>query len=223
LTQPRLEKIKRILDMRQPDLTIVMEDVHKPHNLAAIIRSCDAVGVVEVHAIANRTQIGLRKKAASGAYKWVGYKTHPTTMTAYRALREQGLNIYATDTGSDAIDYRDADFTLPCAIVVGAELEGITQTALSEADVVINIPLYGMVESLNVSVATALILFEANRQRKAAGLYDRNRLDDATYKRLLFEWLHPELTAYCKKHQLNYPELDENGDLIETFTHHLPQ
>jgi tRNA (guanosine-2'-O-)-methyltransferase len=220
VSRTRFARITRILNQRQPDLTLVMENVHKPHNLAAIARTCDAIGILEIHAITNRQRIALRKKAASGAAKWLSYRTHTSTRTAYDFLRQEGFNIYATGFAQDAIDFRQVDFTRPTALVVGAELEGITAAALSGADAIINIPMFGMAPALNVSVASAVILFEANRQRKAAGFYQHRRLDEQTYRRLQFEWMHPELSAYCRKHNLAYPELDGDGELLQPLTRH---
>ncbi|NIA19270.1 MAG: tRNA (guanosine(18)-2'-O)-methyltransferase TrmH [Xanthomonadaceae bacterium] len=211
----RFQRLAEVLCQRQPDLTVVMDNVHKPHNLAAIARTCDAVGILEAHAISPSSSIRLSQKAAGGCKQWVTIKTHKTIPDAYAHLRQQGFHIYAAHFDNQARDFRHLDYTRPTAIVVGAELDGISPTAVNNCDGTIIIPMVGLVQSLNVSVATALILFEAQRQRQAAGLYDTCRLEPQTYNRLLFEWLHPKIAAYCQKHQLPYPRTDENGEIIE--------
>ena len=223
----RFQRLAEVLNRRQPDLTVVMDNVHKPHNLAAIVRTCDAVGILEVQAVASSSSIRLSQKAAGGCKQWVTVKTHATIPTAYDHLHQRGFQIYAAHFDQQARDFRQLDYTLPTAIVVGAELDGISATAVDLCDGTIIIPMVGMVQSLNVSVATALILFEAQRQRQAAGMYHSPRLDQHTYKQLIFEWLHPKVAVYCRKHQLPYPRIDKNGEIIEALadrqtTHGLP-
>lgn len=214
MTPTRFNKIKSVLTRRQPDLTVVMENVHKPHNLAAIARSCDAVGINEVHAIPYSDEIAIDQKASVGCERWVALKTHETVDDAFSHLRERGFKILATHFSSEAINFRDVDFTGPTAIVVGAEMDGIFPETVDAADGTIIVPMMGMVQSLNVSVATALILFEAQRQREAAGLYDNCRLDEETVDRLKFEWAHPKIAPIYSRKKESYPELDEEGNLI---------
>ncbi|MCK4377721.1 MAG: tRNA (guanosine(18)-2'-O)-methyltransferase TrmH [Deltaproteobacteria bacterium] len=211
----RYQRLSEVLSRRQPDLTVVMDNVHKPHNLAAITRTCDAAGILEAHAISSNSSIRLSQKAAGGCKKWITIKTHRTIQDAYAHLRQHGFQIYAAHFDQQARDFRQIDYTRPTAIVVGAELDGISPEAVDRSDGTIIIPMVGLVQSLNVSVATALILFEAQRQRQEAGLYDVSRLDRKTYDRLLFEWLHPKIATYCQKHRLPYPRTDEKGEIIE--------
>lgn len=214
MTPERFEKIKAILTSRQMDLTVVMENVHKPHNLAAVARSCDAVGVFETHAISEMQDVVLRPKAASGSRKWVGVRRHGSVDAAYAHLRSRGLRILCAHFDEEAVDFRSVDFTRPTAIVVGAELDGISEEALAKADGSIVVPMLGMVASLNVSVATALILYEAQRQRLAKGMYKERSMDEATYRTLLFEWGYPRLVPYYKKQGKPYPPMDEEGYLV---------
>ena len=121
----------------------------------------------------------------------------------------------AANIGTQSTDYREIDYTRPTAIVLGAELDGVGETVLRCADAQVNISMQGMVESLNLSVAAAVILFEAQRQRMAAGMYRQRRLPDAEYARSLFEWAHPKVAQHCQRHGLAYPSLDESGDIDE--------
>lgn len=214
MTPERFNRIKKVLNQRQTDLTVVMENVQTPHNLAAIARTCDAVGIPEVHAITDLDHIVLKPRAASGSRKWVTTNTHGSVDAAYAHLREKGLRILTAHFSESAVDFREIDYTLPTAIVVGAELDGITEEAAEKADGSIIVPMMGMVQSLNVSVAAALILYEAQRQRKEAGMYDKRSIDDETYRRLVFEWGYPRLVPLYRKKNEPYPRLDDEGYLI---------
>lgn len=214
-TWKRFEKIRWLLDRRQPDLTVVMDAVQKPHNVAAVIRTCDAVGIPKIHAVIPDAPMEFRNRASSGAYKWVKTVRHKQITDAYAVLRSQGFTVLVAHHAAEAKDYRAIDYTRPIAIVVGTEKDGLSAEAIEQADGSIMIPMTGMVESLNVSVATALILFEAQRQRQIAGYYDACRLDGETYTRLLFEFAHPRIAAYCRRHGLPYPKLNAQGELIE--------
>jgi tRNA (guanosine-2'-O-)-methyltransferase len=134
-------------------------------------------------------------------------------------FKKSGYQIVAADVCPNSKDYREVDFTRPTALVLGAELEGISDAAQPFIDHSITIPMMGMVESFNVSVAGAIILSEARRQREQAGLYDSCRLDSETSKKLLFEWMQPVLAKYCQKHQLDYPDLDNEGDVADPNWH----
>jgi tRNA (guanosine-2'-O-)-methyltransferase len=151
--------------------------------------------------------------SSGGAGKWVKVCTHRDLNSAISELRGRGMQIAAAHLDDEAVDYREVDFTRPTAVMLGAELEGISPAGLDQTDVNLLVPMAGMVQSLNVSVAAAVILFEARRQRQAAGLYDRRRIDEAVYARTLFEWCHPQVADYCRRKNHPYPALDDNGDI----------
>ncbi|MFT4560678.1 MAG: tRNA (guanosine-2'-O-)-methyltransferase [Gammaproteobacteria bacterium] len=212
----RFSRIVSTLQRRQPDLTIAMESLHKTRNLGAIARTCDAVGIGEIHAISSDpTNVTLGHKTAGGTEKWLLLQHHMTILGAYDEFRKMGFAILAAGLSDDAVDFRSVDYTQPTAIVVGSELDGLSNDASMQADQLIKVPLLGMVESLNVSVATGIILYEAARQREAAGQYESQRICDDDYHRLLFEWLHPSVAQYCRKNRRPYPNLDEHGEIIE--------
>jgi tRNA (guanosine-2'-O-)-methyltransferase len=119
--------------------------------------------------------------------------------------------VLAAHVTAEARDFRAEDYTRPTAILLGAELEGVSATALALADATVTIPLLGMVPSLNVSVAAALLLYEAERQRERAGLYRSPRLAPRVYHETLVEWLHPDVADYCRRRGLPFPEVDEDG------------
>lgn len=210
----RFQRIRRVLDRRQPDLTVLMERVNKPHNLQAILRNCDAVGVLEVHAVPPRHGLAVRGDTSGGTAKWIPIHRHSDGPSAIRSLRKAGYQVIAAEPGAESIDFREADYTRPTALMLGAELYGITPESLALADLSVRIPMVGMVRSLNVSVAAALLLYEAQRQRQAAGRYVGRRLDEARYRRLLFEWAHPEVAERLRAAGEPYPELDEEGQIL---------
>jgi tRNA (guanosine-2'-O-)-methyltransferase len=213
MSPERFARLKAVLDHRQPDLTVLMEHIDKPHNLAAIVRTADAVGLYEVHTVRGRQGMRVSPSVSSGSRKWVALRTHEDPPCAFGHLRERGFASYVADLAPGARDYREVDYTRPVAIVPGTELYGVSSAARELADGAIHIPMEGMIASLNVSVATALILYEARRQREAAGLYDRPRLDPELYRKTLFEWAWPDVAAICRIRGLPYPELDELGGL----------
>ncbi|MGL4205217.1 MAG: tRNA (guanosine(18)-2'-O)-methyltransferase TrmH [Aeromonadaceae bacterium] len=209
----RFARIQRMLAMRQPDLTVCLEEVHKPHNLAAMIRTCDAVGVHDVHAVWPE-KMRMNNHAAKGSHYWVKINRHETLTDALAALRQQGMQLLATHLSDRAVDFRDIDYTRPTAILFGAEKHGISQEALAQADQEIIIPMVGMAQSLNVSVASALILYEAQRQRQLAGFYQQEcRLPQAEQDRLLFERGYPVLARVCKMKHLPYPAITPEGEV----------
>jgi len=212
MTPERFDKLKKILKARQTDLTVVMDCVHKPHNFNAIIRSCDAVGVFQAHYIPVKEGYRPFANTAKGSQKYVVAHRHDDFSTVARELKAQGHQLLAAHFSDQAIDYRMVDYTRPTAIVMGTELEGMSQSTASQVDQHIIIPMLGMVESLNVSVACALILYEAQRQRQLAGMYEGQSLDQKTYDRILFEWSWPKIADLCRRQGKPYPLLNEVGE-----------
>lgn len=216
MTPERFHRLQDILRRRQPDLTVLLDNVHKTHNLSAIVRSCDAVGILKVHSVWPREKLRPNHLTSGGSGKWVPIVTHPKVESAIHGLRNDGFTILAAHLGPGAVDFREVDYTRPCALVLGAELLGVSETALKLADQHVYVPLKGMVGSLNVSVAAAVILFEAERQRRLAGLYDESRLETERFEHLLFEWAWPKIASYCRRHGTPYPALNEAGDIVGT-------
>lgn len=213
MTPERFERIRDMLDKRQPDLTVCMEQVHKPHNLAAIIRTCDAIGINRVHAVWPERSMRVAGGTATGSQNWVDVCVYDHIKEAIGRLKADGMQVLATNLSDRAVDFREVDYTRPTAILMGQEKHGISTEALALADQDIIIPMVGMVQSLNVSVATATILYEAQRQRQAAGLYERPRLDQQERNRILFEGGHPVLAKVCKRKGLPYPDIDDEGQI----------
>ena len=213
MTPERFARLRAVLAARQPDLTILAENVHKAHNIAAIIRTCDAVGILEAHAVSETGEMKRHHMVSGGSRRWVPVHFHPDLSTAVAAVKAAGFTVLAAHLSETAVDYRVPDYTRPTALLVGSELVGVSEDAAGLADGHVMVPMEGMVESLNVSVAAALILYEARRQRQAAGMYDQSRLDPEFMARRLFEWAHPKIAARCRKLGLPYPPMTPDGDL----------
>lgn len=153
-------------------------------------------------------------QVAQGSEKWIKLYSHPDIETAIKHLQQQQHRVYAAHLSDRAIDYRQVDYTQPTAILLGTEKWGVTDKAANLVDGHIIIPMQGMVQSLNVSVANAVILFEAQRQRLEAGLYSRVRLDPEIYKQTIFEWGYPDIAAMYRRQGQPYPNLGEQGEII---------
>ena len=151
---------------RQPDLTIVMENIHDPHNVSAMLRSADAVGIHEVQLVYTKEKFPrVGKKSSSSANKWVERRKFDSIQSCYERLHGEGFTIYATRLDESSRPLYSFDLTAKTAIVFGNEHAGVSDEAAALADAVIMIPMMGMIQSLNVSVACAVALYEALRQR----------------------------------------------------------
>lgn len=184
LSDDRSEKIYACVSRRQPSLSIVLENVHDPHNVSAVLRSCDAVGVMDVHLIYHSGQSfpELGEKSSASARKWVLTHKHSSIDECFDYLRKEGKKIMTTGMSNEASSLYAIDFTEPIAIVFGNEHAGVSEEAILKADGNMLIPQVGMIQSLNISVACAVTLYEAFRQRSLNGMYDSIQMDDIMLK-----------------------------------------
>ena len=215
MTPERYQKLRTILAHRQPDLTLLADEVHKPHNLAAIIRTCDAVGIPKVHLCDPDIRARQLRGRSMGSNRWVDIEQYDSVTAAGKKLKESGFKIIAAHFSDKAKPYNELDYTSPCALLMGSEKRGVSPEGAALADEHVIIPMEGMVQSFNVSVAAGIILMEAHRQRKAAGLYDENRITSEQQRKTLFQWGYPELARFCDDRELAYPEIGEVGQLIQ--------
>ncbi|UUM30504.1 tRNA (guanosine(18)-2'-O)-methyltransferase TrmH [Vibrio japonicus] len=215
----RYQRIQEVLKSRQTDLTLCLEEVHKPNNVSAVIRTADATGLHKVHAVWPHEMRTLSHTSA-GARNWVEVETHDSIADAVKELKAQGMQVLVTNLSDTAVDFREIDYTKPTAIILGSEKVGASEQAKRLADQDIIIPMIGMVQSLNVSVASAVILYEAQRQRDAAGMYDKENssLPEEVIHRTLFERGHPVLAKVAKRKGLPYPPLDDEGQIVADET-----
>ena len=190
VTLQRRARIERVLAWRQKDLTLVLANIHDPHNVSAIYRSCDAFGVAEVHLYYTDTPFpALGRKTSASARKWVQSIRHRNLDALLDSLRTGGRQLVATSCHDAARPLADWDFTKPTAVIMGNEHRGVDQELAAHVDGELYIPMYGMIRSFNVSVAAAVILAEASRQRVLAGMYARSQYTEEEYAEQLGAWL----------------------------------
>ncbi len=188
-TEKRLEKITRTANWRQETLTVIFENIHDPHNVSAIIRSCDAVGVQKVGLVYTNEEFPkLSKVTSSSANKWIDVKKYKSVKECCDDLHLQGFKIYASMLDEKASSLYELDWTEKVAIVMGNEHRGISDEFQKMCDKTFFIPMRGMIQSLNVSVAAAVTLYEAQRQRTLKGMYSQNSFSAEEVEKLIDRW-----------------------------------
>ncbi len=191
MTPEREAKITRVLNHRQSGLVVVMENVHDPHNISAVMRTCDAVGVQDVFVLTTKIARHKRfgKTSSASAAGWLSIHQYEDTAECMAAVRKCCDKVYATHLGVESHSLYDLKLTERVALVFGNEHSGVTEECLEYCDGNFIIPQVGMVQSLNISVACAITLYEAMRQRLNAGYYDGNpRLPESEWKGLAEGW-----------------------------------
>lgn len=168
MTTEREQRIAKVFAQRRHDLTVIFENVHDHHNISACLRSCDATGIAEVFIISSREkkQIKLSSKSSASAAKWLTIHHYFNVKECFEEVRKKFSKIYTTRLDANAIDLYEMDFTHPVALVFGNEHDGVSEEAANLSDGNFVIPQVGMIQSLNVSVACAVTLYEAFRQRR---------------------------------------------------------
>jgi tRNA (guanosine-2'-O-)-methyltransferase len=190
LTDERYNKLKNVLEKRQTSLTVVLENIADPHNLSACLRSCDAVGILNVNLVydGNQSFPKLGEKSSASAKKWIALKRFRSIQECYDELRKEGKKIYTTHLGKDSSSLYDLKLYEPVALVFGNEHDGVSETASELSDGNFIIPQVGMIQSLNISVACAVSVYEAFRQRLINGMYDRPELNPEELFNKMNEW-----------------------------------
>ncbi len=190
MTPGRTERLLSVLQKRQPDLTVVLENVSDPHNISAVMRTCDAVGVQDVYIL--NTRIPRHKKwgakSSSSAAKWLTIHPFDNAEACFQTLRSRYSTILTTHLGSDAVDLYELDLTRSTALVFGNEHSGVSEEIRNLADGNFVIPQSGIIRSLNISVACAVSLYEAYRQKNKAGHYNRELTGDVWKQDLMQQW-----------------------------------
>ena len=190
MTPERNERLLAVLDKRQSGITVVLENVFDPHNISAVMRTCDAVGVQEIYVL--NTKIPPHKKwgskSSSSADKWLTIHQYEDTATCISALRHKYASILSTHLSSDAVSLYNIDFIPSIALIFGNEHEGVSEEIRALTDGNFIIPQVGIIKSLNISVACAVSLYEAYRQKQNAGHYAKRSLTDSQYRELGYQW-----------------------------------
>ncbi|MBN9352049.1 MAG: RNA methyltransferase [Chitinophagaceae bacterium] len=190
MTPERRKRLTDVLSKRQNDITVVLENVFDPHNVSAVMRTCDAVGIQDIYilnsTVAPRKKWGFR--SSSTASKWLTVHQFTNASDCFSSVKEKYKNIFAGHLGEGSRDLYDLDFSKPMALVFGNETLGISEDVMKYMDGFFIIPQVGIIKSLNISVACAITLYEAMRQKRLAGHYDYVRLPEADYKRIMDQW-----------------------------------
>jgi len=205
LNERRKARIEEILRRKQPDLQLFLDDVYSSQNNSAIMRSADAVGVLHLfYSTRDDRDVKIHKTITQGAHRWVSREriAYDERVTFVRKKQAEGMQIVVTALDADAVSFREVDFTQPTLLVVGNEKDGVSQELTTLADQTIVIPMMGMVQSLNVSVATAITLYEAQRQRDNAGMYDTPRLTAKEIEQIKDAWLYRDSVARRSKGEI---------------------
>ncbi len=190
MTPERRDKLNSVLNKRQTDITVVLENVADPHNISAVMRTCDAVGVQEIYIL--NTKIPRHKKwgpkSSSSAAKWLTIHEFENAAACFSSLRKRYSTILTTHLSTDAVSLHELDLTVPIALVFGNEHSGVSDEIRELADGNFIIPQVGIIRSLNISVACAVSLYEAFRQKNAKGHYNREGGEDVMKQELLRKW-----------------------------------
>jgi len=190
MTPERITRLETVLNKRQPDLTVVLENVFDPHNISAVMRTCDAVGIQDMY-ILNYKIPPHRKwgaKSSSSAAKWLSIHQFTDAGECFAALRKNYKKIYTTHLSSDAVSLHELNLTEPVALVFGNEHSGVSEEIIAMADGNFIIPQVGIIKSLNISVACAVTLYEAFRQKNEAGHYNNVKLQGEQLETLRTNW-----------------------------------
>jgi tRNA (guanosine-2'-O-)-methyltransferase len=190
MTPHRREKLLSVLNRRQGNLTVVLENVFDPHNVSAVMRTCDAVGIQDLYIL--NTRIPLHKKwgfkSSRSANKWITVHQFSNANDCFTKVKKSYSKILATHLGDGSVGLYEVDFLDSIALVFGNEVYGVSEEVMEYSDASFIIPQVGIIESLNISVACAVTLYEAFRQKNLAGHYDQASLHPDKMNHLYREW-----------------------------------
>jgi tRNA (guanosine-2'-O-)-methyltransferase len=190
MTPERIERLESVLNKRQPDLTVVLENVFDPHNISAVMRTCDAVGIQDIYILNHKIPLHRKwgAKSSSSAAKWLSIHQFTDVQECFTELRKYYKKIYTTHLSSDAVSLHELNLTESVALVFGNEHNGVSDEIIAMADGNFIIPQVGIIRSLNISVACAVTLYEAFRQKNNAGHYNESKLQGGKLESLRTSW-----------------------------------
>lgn len=194
MTPERKERLMSVLNKRQENLTVVLENVFDPHNISAVMRTCDAVGIQDIFVLNTRLPSHKKwgSKSSSSAHKWLSIHQFTIAGECFAQVRKQYPLVLATHLSAEATPLYKVDFTQPIALVFGNEHEGVSENIRLLCDGDLVIPQVGMIQSLNISVACAVVLYEAFRQKAMAGQYTQRNLSDKNFDQIWADWIGRE-------------------------------
>jgi tRNA (guanosine-2'-O-)-methyltransferase len=190
MTEQRFNRLTSVINHRKPDLTIVLENVFDPHNISAVMRTCDAVGVQDIYILNNRIPPHKKwgNKSSSTAAQWLTIHQFTDIEECFTEIRKKYQKVYASHLGENSVDVYKMNFTESVALIFGNETFGVSDEIRKYADGDFIIPQVGIIKSLNISVACAVTLYEAFRQKNQQGHYDKSRLPEADLIKLKDQW-----------------------------------
>lgn len=190
MTPQRHSRLTSVLNHRQPDITVVLENVFDPHNVSAVMRTCDAVGIQDIYILNDRIPPHKKwgYKSSSTAAEWLTIHQFTDAENCFTEIRKRYEKIYTSHLSEDSSDVYKMDFTESIALVFGNETFGVSDAIRKYADGDFIIPQVGIIKSLNISVACAVTLYEAFRQKKGKGHYEKSRLQESDLQKLKEEW-----------------------------------
>ena len=204
-TEARLARIDASLLHKQPTLQVMLDSVHNSQNLSTIIRTSDAVGILDIYySTPENETLRIHKTITQGAHRWTRrHRINEVDKVKFlQQKKAEGFQVVVTHLEERAVSYREVDYTKPTLIVMGNEREGVSAEVIAEATDIIVIPMQGMVQSLNVSVATALILYEAQRQLDNASRYDTSQLSLKQREEIKADWVYRDTIARRSKGEI---------------------
>lgn len=216
VTEQRWKTINEVLQQRTRHVCVVLEDIYQSHNASAVLRSCDCFGIQDVHIIENDHNFNLSKGVTIGADQWLSMKKYrdegiSSTLACFKELREQGYQIIATTPHKEDVTIEERSIESKTALVFGAELPGLSETALEQADGYVKIPIYGFSESYNVSVSAALCLYEISQKLRDGNSNINWQLSENEKIELQLDWLEKSIRASDKLKQKFFEEREKGG------------
>jgi len=184
-SEKRKQRIRSVLSRQQYDAVVFLDSIRNPHNIAAIMRTCDAAGIQRLLYTSNGGVFSFSREISSGSEKWVDVEKVEEPAEVIKWFKKNGYRIYTTALLDESVDYRSVDWTEPFVLVMGNEVSGVSKEILELSDRIVKIPMYGTVQSLNVSVACGVVLYEVVRQREEKGMYQEKNFPEEIYKRWL--------------------------------------
>jgi len=200
VTDKRKATFQKVLDERTKHFTVVLEDIYQPHNSSAVVRTCDIFGVQDVHVIENKYSSKVSRYVAKGSQKWLDIKKYNqaanNTQNCLDTLRNDGYQIIATTPHNESCYLHEFDITKKSAFVFGVEKDGVSEYTMKQADGFLKIPMVGFTESLNISVAAAIILQDITTKLRASNIHWQ--LSEQEKKLLYFEWVQKSIKSIDK-------------------------
>jgi len=210
VTDKRKALFKKVLNDRTRHFTVAIEDIYQPHNASAVVRSCEIFGIQDVHIIENKYKFYASNQVAKGAQKWLDFKLYKkkdinNTLECINNLRKKGYKIIATTPHNDSCVLQEYDISKKSAFFFGVEKEGLSKDVMENADGFLKIPMVGFTESLNISVAAAIILQSMHEKLKASDV--KWKLSELEKSELYLEWLEKSIKSIKKIKEYYYSKI----------------